>query len=493
MSTFTAWPFDNSFARLPKQFYSRLLPTPVADPQTIRINQVLAEQLELDANWLVGTDGTAILAGNALPKGAEPLAAAYAGHQFGSFNPRLGDGRAILLGEVLTRNKHRFDIQLKGSGPTPYSRNGDGRSPLGPVLREYLVSEAMANLGVPTSRALAAVSTGERVYRERPLPGAVLTRVASSHIRIGSFEYFSARKDTNSLQALTRYVIERHYPEAATTDNPVRALLQSVVIRQAALIARWQLLGFIHGVMNTDNMLICGETIDYGPCAFMEYFDPGTVFSSIDSNGRYAYRNQPGIGQWNLAVLAQCLLPLLHPQQEHAVELAQAAIDSFNDHFLSSYHEGLRTKLGWHGSHPDDEAMVQELFTLLADEPTDFTLFFRRLADFAAPNNSTTVEALQIMPARFLPWLQRWQARCTQDNLNASERQRSMYRANPVFIPRNHLVEEAIAAAQNEGNFQPFHKLTERLLQPFDYDPTDEHYARPATTAERVDRTFCGT
>ncbi len=317
--------FDNSYARLPERFYARQVPEPVAAPGPIRVNRELAARLGIDLDWLASDEGMRVVAGNAIPPGAEPMATVYAGHQFGGYNPQLGDGRAILLGEVLSPDGKRFDLQLKGSGPTPYSRGGDGRSPLGPVLREYIVSEAMYRLGVPTTRALAAVSTGDTVARDRFLPGAVLARVASSHIRIGTFEYFAARRDTEALQLLARHVIERHYPAAQHSDNPVLALLEGVIARQAQLIAQWQLLGFIHGVMNTDNMLICGETIDYGPCAFMDQFNPDQVFSSIDHGGRYAYRKQPGIAHWNLSCLAQALLPVLHEDQERAVELAQHA------------------------------------------------------------------------------------------------------------------------------------------------------------------------
>ncbi|MEJ6539731.1 MAG: YdiU family protein, partial [Halioglobus sp.] len=317
--------FDNSYARLPEQFYARQAPVPVTAPGPIRVNRQLAEQLGIDANWLSSEAGTQVVAGNAVPPGSEPLASVYAGHQFGGYNPQLGDGRAILLGEVLSHEGRRFDLQLKGSGPTPYSRGGDGRSPIGPVLREYIVSEAMHQLGVPTTRALAAVTTGEWVQRDGSLPGAILARVASSHIRIGTFQYFAARRDIESLQLLSHHVIDRHYPDAKSSDNPVLAMLEAIISRQAQLMAHWQLLGFIHGVMNTDNMLVCGETIDYGPCAFMDQFNPDQVFSSIDHAGRYAYRQQPAIAHWNLSVLAQALLPILDNEQERAVALAQKA------------------------------------------------------------------------------------------------------------------------------------------------------------------------
>ena len=321
--------FDNSYAKLPPRLYAEVSATPVANPGLLRVNAALCRQLGIDADWLASPEGVAVLAGNALPEGAASIATVYAGHQFGQFNPQLGDGRALLLGEVVDNNGRRFDIQLKGSGRTPYSRSGDGRSPLGPVIREYLVSEAMHALGVPSTRALAAVTTGEPVLRNGREPGAILARVASSHIRIGTFQFFSARKDQEALLALVDYVLARHYPEIPVDDNPALVLLEAVIARQAALIAHWQHLGFVHGVMNTDNMLLCGETVDYGPCAFIEEFQPDAVFSSIDYAGRYAYRNQPGIAHWNLARLAETLVPLIAEDEARAVELARAAIETF--------------------------------------------------------------------------------------------------------------------------------------------------------------------
>jgi len=486
--------FNNSYARLPAQFFTALAPTPVTQPQLIRANTALATELGIDPDWLASEAALQVLAGNRVPEGAEPLAAVYAGHQFGSYNPQLGDGRAILLGEVVTHRGQRFDIQLKGSGPTPYSRGGDGRAPLGPVLREYLVSEAMHTLGVPSSRALAAVATGDTVSRERALPGAVLTRVASSHIRIGSFEYFAARKDRAALQALAEHVLARHYPDRLEANNPALALLECVIERQAALISRWQLLGFIHGVMNTDNMLLSGETIDYGPCAFMDTFHPETVFSSIDHNGRYAYRNQPSIAHWNLAVLAQSLVPLLHDDEATAVQLAQAAVDTFPERFLAAHQGGINRKLGFTETHPEDQQLVEKLFELMAAEAVDFTLFFRRLADLAAPDSgAASVADLFPLPASFLPWLQQWQARCDLEDTAVLARQAAMYRANPAYIPRNHLVEEAIARATDNNDLAPFHRLLERLEQPFEFDPGDARYALPPKADEVVQRTFCGT
>src|SRR5437588_543388 len=347
-------PFDNSYARLAERFYARLAPTPVAAPRLVKLNTALAAELGLDAGQLASPQGVEVLAGNRIAPGSQPIALAYAGHQFGNFVPQLGDGRAILLGEVLDKDGVRRDIQLKGSGPTPFSRRGDGRAALGPVLREYIVSEAMAALGIPTTRALAAVTTGEMVWRETPLPGAVLTRVASSHIRVGTFQFFAAQGDLDAIRRLADHVIARHYPEAVDAANRYRTLLDLVISRQAALIAKWQLVGFIHGVMNTDNMSIAGETIDYGPCAFMDVYHPGTVFSSIDQMGRYAYRNQPRIAQWNLARFAECLLPLLAQSEDAGLQQAQEALDAFAPHFEAAYTSGLRRKLGLHEERPGD-------------------------------------------------------------------------------------------------------------------------------------------
>ncbi len=484
--------FDNSYARLPAQFYTRQSATPVSEPGLIRVNHALAASLGIAEGWLETAEGIASIAGNHTPEGAEPLAAVYAGHQFGSYNPQLGDGRALLLGEVLDRQGKRFDIQLKGSGPTPYSRGGDGRSPLGPVLREYLVSEAMHALGVPTTRALAAVSTGEPVMRDSVLPGAVLARVAASHIRIGSFQFFAARKDSEALQCLVDYCLQRHYPEQVGRENPALALLQSVIRAQASLVSRWQLLGFIHGVMNTDNMLICGETIDYGPCAFMDAFDPGKVFSSIDRGGRYAYRNQPGIAHWNLAVLAQALLPLLHSDQEQAVALAQDAVDTFPTLFEAAHLQGLADKLGLAEVGAEDKPLVDELFELMAAANSDFTLTFRRLYDHANEPEHQVGEWFEL-PDSLLPWLARWRKRLAADFLTAQTREQRMRQANPALIPRNHKVEEAIRAAEDEGDFSPFHGLLEQLASPFDIDASSSAYLLPPRPEEEVRRTFCGT
>jgi len=488
--------FDNSYARLPERFYSRRPPTPVAAPGPIRVNHPLAKLLGIDPLWLESPEGTAVLAGNAIAPGSDPIATVYAGHQFGSYNPQLGDGRAILLGEVIGADGIRYDIQLKGSGPTPYSRGGDGRAPLGAVLREYIVSEAMHTLGLPTTRALAAVTTGEQVVRESFLPGAVLTRVARSHIRIGTFQFFAARRDTDALELLVGHVLARHYPGALDETNPALALLQEMINAQAALVARWQLLGFIHGVMNTDNMLLSGETIDYGPCAFMDVFHPQQVFSSIDHAGRYAYGNQPAIAHWNLAALAQALLPVLHQDQEQAVALAQAAVDTFPQRFTEAHRQGLARKLGLAQFRDSDQALADELFRLMAEHRLDFTLTFRRLADLAGPGDAGgegTVADLFEIPDPLLPWLARWRERLAAEQIPAAGRQASMYTANPVFIPRNHLVEEALGAAAEQGDFTPFHTLVDVLGQPFEYDAELARFATPPRPEQVVTQTFCGT
>ncbi len=486
--------FDNSYARLPDRFFARLSPTAVATPRLVRLNKPLARHLGLDAEWLGTPAGVAVLAGNLMPAGSEPLATAYAGHQFGTFVPQLGDGRAILLGEVIDRDGVRRDIQLKGAGPTPYSRRGDGRAALGPVLREYIVSEAMAALGIPTTRALAAVTTGETVWRETALPGAVLTRVASSHIRVGTFQFFAARRDTEALRHLADHVIARHYPEAAGAANRYHALLDGVIARQAALLASWLAVGFIHGVMNTDNMSIAGETIDYGPCAFMDGYHPKTVFSSIDSMGRYAFANQPGIAQWNLVRLAETLLPLLAEDQDAAVKQAQAAIDAFPAAFETAYAAALARKLGLFDPRPDDLALAQDLLGRMAQNGADFTLVFRRLCDAAArPDGDAGVRDLFTDPASFDAWAVRWRDRLDGDGHAPAERGVAMRAANPAFIPRNHRVEEVIAAAVNDGNFSPFETLLTVLSRPYEDQPDFARYADPPRPDEVVRETFCGT
>lgn len=487
--------FDNSYARLPSRFFSVRAPTPVTAPGPIAINRVLAQTLGIDSDWLESEEGTSVLAGNTLAPGSEPIATVYAGHQFGSYNPQLGDGRAILLGEVVARDGTRYDIQLKGAGPTPYSRGGDGRAPLGAVLREYIVSEAMHALGVPTTRALAAVTTGDKVTRESFLPGAVLTRVAKSHIRIGTFQFFAASGDSDALHALTDHVLQRHYPEALESDNRPLALLEQAVTAQASLIARWQLLGFIHGVMNTDNMLLSGETIDYGPCAFIDHFNPEKVFSSIDHGGRYAYRNQPGIAHWNLAVLAQALLPIIHDEQDQAVALAQSAVDQFPAQFLDAHATGMAAKLGLYTADTEDKSLVEDLLELMAREKSDFTLTFRRLADHAGESSEgpQSVGRLFELSDAYVPWLGRWRNRLRMEQMKPAERQRQMYDTNPAFIPRNHLVEEALVAANEQDDFEPFYTLINVLSKPFTFDDALIRFATPPRPEQEVTKTFCGT
>ena len=486
--------FDNTYAALPERFHARLAPTPVAAPRLVRVNVALAERLGLDPEAVASPESVEVLAGNRVPEGASPLAAAYAGHQFGHFSPQLGDGRAILLGEIVAPDGARFDIQLKGSGRTPWSRGGDGRAAVGPVLREYIVSEAMAALGIPTTRALAAVTTGEGVRRETMLPGAVLTRVASSHIRVGTFQYFAARGDDEAIRLLADHVIARHYPEAASAENPYRALLDAVIARQAALVARWLLIGFIHGVMNTDNCSVAGETIDYGPCAFMDAYDPATVFSSIDQHGRYAYGNQPRIVVWNLARLAETLLPLLAADQDKAVEVAQDALTAFSPAFEAAYFGGLCRKIGLATEQDGDTTLVNDLLKLMAENAADFTLTFRHLCDVAGdPEADAPVRALFVGQAGFDAWAARWRWRLGEESTEPVAIRSAMRAVNPAYIPRNHRVEAALNAAIDRQDFAPFEQLLEVLARPFEERAGFEMYALPPEPEERVLQTFCGT
>ncbi|MFP6808818.1 MAG: YdiU family protein [Pseudomonadales bacterium] len=478
----TAINFDNSYRRLPERFYSAQLPTPVVSPQIIQVNEGLAAKLALDLDWLRSDGGLAALAGNKIPGGAEPIATVYAGHQFGNWNPQLGDGRAVLLGELVSVDGERFDIQLKGSGRTPYSRGGDGRAPLGPVLREYIVSEAMFALGIPTSRSLAVVTSGEMVMREEALPGAVLTRIASSHIRIGTFQYFAARGDTEALKILADHVIQRHYPDASGSDEPYLALLEAAIETTATLVSNWQQVGFIHGVMNTDNMLLSGETIDYGPCAFMDTYLPGMVFSSIDTGGRYAYRNQPAIAKWNLTALAQCLLPLIADDEEKAVEKAKAFLDNFDGIYSRHYQSGMGQKIGLSSLDEQDEALVSDLLELMTEESMDYTLTFTALQEHLSQDITS-------LPESFSPWLSRWRARLDREVNSES----LMTIKNPLIIPRNHRIEEVISSAVNEQDFQPFHVLVDVLRNPYETSLRDSHYAMAPTEQQKVHRTFCGT
>ncbi len=468
--------FDNSYARLPGTMRAEVAPTPVEAPRLVKVNAALAAELGLDPQALTAE----VAVGNALLPGATPIAQAYAGHQFGNFVPQLGDGRAILLGEVIDRNGKRRDIQLKGAGPTPFSRRGDGRAALGPVLREYLVSEAMHALGIPTTRALAAATTGEKVYRETILPGAVLTRVAASHIRVGTFQYFAVRRDLDSLKLLIDHVIERHYPSLAAAENKALGLLDAVMEAQASLVARWVQVGFIHGVMNTDNMAVSGETIDYGPCAFMDTYDPATVFSSIDEYGRYAYANQPPIAQWNLARLAETLLPFIHDEKDEAVRIATARIEGFAAIYARHWMAGFRAKIGLVSDEEGDLDLIQALLEAMQQAKADFTNTFRSLSQ------GHDVPELA-------GWLARWKDRLSRDPQTEEERRRLMRSVNPAYIPRNHRVEEMISAAVERQDHQPFEDMLRVLMNPYEEQHGAERYAEPPGESERVYRTFCGT
>jgi uncharacterized protein YdiU (UPF0061 family) len=477
-STAARFAFDNTYARELEGFYVPWKAAQVAAPRLVKLNIELAEELGLDAAALDSEEGARIFAGNESPEGALPLAQAYAGHQFGGFAPQLGDGRALLLGEVIDRNGRRRDIQLKGSGPTPFSRNGDGRAALGPVLREYLIGEAMHALGIPTTRALAAVVTGEPVYRETALPGAVLTRVAASHIRVGTFQLFAARGEQAKVQRLADYVIDRHYPELKDHANPYLGLLERVCDRQAALIASWMHVGFIHGVMNTDNMAISGETIDYGPCAFMDHYDPATVFSSIDSRGRYAYANQPNIAQWNLARLAETLLPLIDADGKRAIARATEVINTFPQQYQRHWLNGMRAKLGLVSEDEADLNLATGFLTAMEGNKVDYTLAFRYLAD-AAFGQEETIRALFTDFSAYDLWSEHWRARLAREDVTPSARAQAMRRVNPAFIPRNHRVEEALSAAVERGDYAPFEMLLDILSRPFEDHPEFAAFAEP--------------
>jgi uncharacterized protein YdiU (UPF0061 family) len=486
--------FDNTYTRLPERFYARVAAAKVTEPRLVALNRPLAEFLGLDVELLGSPAGVAVLAGNVVPDGAEPLSMAYAGHQFGAFVSQLGDGRAILLGEVMGGDGRRRDVQLKGAGRTPFSRGGDGRSALGPVLREYVVSEAMAALGVPTTRALAAVTTGESVVRDEVLPGAVLTRVAASHIRVGTFQFFAARRDEDALRILTAYALARHYPDAVGGKNDALSLLERAVDAQAELVAKWLGVGFVHGVMNTDNTAVSGETIDYGPCAFLDEYDPGKTFSSIDRGGRYAFSNQPRIALWNMARLAETLLPLVSQDEDEAAELATARLDRFEPRFEQSRLRVMRAKLGLLHEREHDAALARDLLALLEARQVDYTVFFRRLCDAVEPGADAGVTSLfEGDDGRFAAWMKAWRERLAVEPSTPEERALSMRRTNPAFIPRNHRVEEAIEAAVRRGDYLPFETLVRVLAAPYDDQPADAALAAPPSPEQRVTRTFCGT
>lgn len=482
----TGWNLDNSYASLPEAFFTSFNPTPVRSPKIIIFNSPLAASLGLNDQLLQSNDGAAVLAGNQIPESASPLAQAYMGHQFGHIN-MLGDGRALLLGEQITSQGERFDIQFKGSGRTPYSRGGDGRAGLGPMLREYIISEAMHALGIPTTRSLAVVTTGELVIRETDQPGAILTRVAASHLRVGTFQYAANLGTVEELRALADYTIKRHYPDVEADENRYLSLLRDVIKRQAELIAKWQLVGFIHGVMNTDNMTISGETIDYGPCAFMDAYDPATVFSSIDRQGRYAYGNQPYIGGWNLARFAETLIPLLHDDEEQGVELAQEAISEFNKLYHANWFAGIRAKLGIFNEEKQDESLIEDLLSMMQKYRADYTNTFRALT-FNTLDDSDLFSSTE-----FVQWHELWQTRLDRQEVPKTASQQLMQSSNPAVIPRNHRVEEALEAAVEHGDYSVMERLLEALSSPFAHSPEQTDYYTLPTDSTRPYQTFCGT
>ena len=482
--TAEGWRFDNSYARLPAPFHSRVDATPVPSPRLLVFNRDLALALGLDPDRLDRAEAAPLFTGNRLPEGAEPIAQAYAGHQYGNLT-RLGDGRAILLGEHLTPSGHRVDLQLKGPGPTPYSRRGDGRAAVGPMLREYLISEAMHHLGIPTTRSLAVASTGEPVFRERPLPGAVLTRVAASHIRVGTFELFAALGDHDSLRTLVDHTLSRHFPEQVDPTNPALALLEGVCTRQATLIAHWMRVGFVHGVMNTDNMALSGETIDYGPCAFLDAYDPGTVFSSIDHHGRYAFGRQPSIASWNLARFSEALLPTIDSNPDRAVEQATGVLEAFAARFRSEWLRLFRGKIGLMTEEPEDAALIEDLLEAMRGAGADFTGTFRGLDPIGTAAS----------PHRGIPedWLARWRARLRRQPQSPAETAACMARHNPAVIPRNHGVETVLAAASDRQDLSPFQEMLTALRKPYEEPAQPTPLLDPPPPGTPRCRTFCGT
>lgn len=480
------WNFNNSYAQLPKSFFSSHNPTPVRSPELVILNDSLATSLGLNVQTLQSEDGVEMLAGNHIPEGAYPLAQAYAGHQFGHFT-MLGDGRALLIGEQITPSGERFDIQLKGPGRTPYSRGGDGRAALGPMLREYIISEAMHALGIPTTRSLAVVTTGESVIRETDLPGAILTRVASSHIRVGTFQYISRWGTVEELQTLADYTLQRHFPDVDADANRYLSLLKEVIKRQAMLIAKWQLVGFIHGVMNTDNMTISGETIDYGPCAFMDTYDPATVFSSIDIHGRYAYGNQPQIAGWNLARFAETLLPLLHEDESEAVKLAQDTISDFPKLYHHNWLTGMRAKLGIFSEEKEDESLIEDLLGMMQKYRADYTNTFRALT------LESVEDTVLFGTPEFVRWNEQWQARLSRQQESKASSQQLMRNSNPAIIPRNHRVEAALEAAVKQRDYSVMERLLAVLSNPYAHSPEQVEYCTLPAQSNRPYRTFCGT
>lgn len=483
----TGWNFDTTYATLPSSFYTKLNLNPVPSPKLVMLNEPLAKSLGLKVPLLKDDDNVMVLAGNTLPEGAEPLAQAYAGHQFGHFT-MLGDGRALLLGEQITPQGGRYDVQLKGSGKTPYSRGGDGRAALGPMLREYIISEAMFALGIPTTRSLAVVTTGEQILRESLLPGAILTRIAASHIRVGTFQYVSQWGTVEDLRTLAEYTLKRHYrQDGDQNENPYLVLLQEVVKRQASLLAQWQQVGFIHGVMNTDNMTISGETIDYGPCAFMDTYDPETVFSSIDRQGRYAYRNQPYMAGWNLARFAETLLPLLSAKEEEAIKLAEDEVSKFFELFNRNWLIGMRAKLGLFNEEPEDESLIKDLLDLMEQHQADYSNTFLALT-FNNPKDSPLFNSTE-----FDQWKEQWQARIDRQQESKESSHQLMRNSNPAVIPRNHRVEAALKAAVEEEDYSVLKRLLEALSKPYAHLSEQVEYSTPPEPSSCAYRTFCGT
>lgn len=477
------WNFDNSYISLPQKLFSKITPTPVEAPEVLEFNSSLADSLGLNSDVL--KDSALIFAGNEMPDGAAPIAQAYAGHQFGHFT-MLGDGRAVLLGEHVTPQGERFDIQLKGAGRTPYSRGGDGRAAVGPMLREYIISEAMYALGIPTTRSLAVVTTGEMIQREMLLPGAILTRVAASHLRVGTFQFAARWGSPEELRALADYAIHRHYPELETEENRYLSFLQAVMERQIKLITKWQLVGFIHGVMNTDNMTISGETIDYGPCAFMDTYDPATVFSSIDREGRYAYGNQPYMAAWNLARFAETLIPILHENDEKALELAQKEITGFTEKFHKYWLDGMRAKLGLFNQEPEDKELVDNLLGIMQKSHADYTNTFRALT------LDRTDDTTLMNTPEFAQWHTKWQERLGRQTESKEDSLQLMRKNNPSVIPRNHRVEEALEAAE-DGDNRLMEQLLKVLSDPYAYSAEQEEYCTLPAPSNLPYQTFCGT
>tara|TARA_Y100001934_G_C12361381_1_gene780948 strand:- start:570 stop:2039 length:1470 start_codon:yes stop_codon:yes gene_type:complete len=486
--------FDNSYSRLPSVFYRQVTPTRSSNPVVIQTNFCLAKALNIDTEWIAGESGIGMMSGNLMPDGANTIATAYAGHQFGYFVPQLGDGRAILVGEIVTNDGDRYDIQLKGSGPTPFSRNGDGLSPLGPVLREYIVSESMYMMGVPTTRALGAVSTGSNVYRESILPGAILTRVAKSHIRVGTCEYFVANGNYDALRVLIEYVCERHFPQILGKNKIVR-LFRAVCSRQADLIARWVMVGFVHGVMNTDNMLLSGETVDYGPCAFIDGYQKNAVFSSIDVNGRYAYNRQIDMAEWNLGCFAECLIKLISEDERiDTIEMFKDVLNQFRKMYQDRCLSLFRKKVGLFTEDSGDIKLMNMWFSILQDTGSDFTLSFRRLADISVDDsNNCVLDKYFSFGTEFDEWLCRWRNRCDLEGYPQAERQNMMYMTNPIYIPRNHLIEMAINEAYSGSGLGYFNELIGVLKNPFEWQKGKDEFLRPPSQDELVEVTYCGT